>query len=233
MRSIALKLMLLAVTVVFATATQDTRSAGVTSPVVAGYEQLRRSNLADEKTMGEVLLGELNCLSCHTVSDPARNGIADRIATKPAPDLSEIGRRVTPDWLASYLADPHAEKPGSTMPDIFHSFAPQERDDMVERITHFLLRQGGEMESPEHRPFRFQATVERGRGLFHSIGCVACHAPEQSSEAPATPSVPLPNLAARTSVSALAEFLLEPDRVRPGGRMPSFYLSEEEATDIA
>jgi len=214
-------------------ATPGAQSTSVISPVVAGYEQLRRSDPADERTMGEVLLGELNCLSCHAVSDPARNSIADRIATKPAPDLSEIGRRVTPEWLATYLADPQAAKPGSTMPNVFHSFAPQERDDAVQKITHFLIRQGGEMESPGHPTFRFQATVERGRGLFHSIGCVACHAPEESSATPATPSVPLPNLAARTSVGALVEFLLDPDRVRPGGRMPSLYLSEDEATDIA
>ena len=210
-----------------------TQSASVTSPVVAGYEQLRLSNLAAERTKGELLLGELNCLSCHAVSDPARNGIAERISTKPAPDLSQIGQRVTPGWLASFLADPHEQKPGSTMPDIFHAFTPQQRDFVVERITHFLIRQGGEMESPDYRPFRFRATVERGRELFHSIGCVACHAPEQSSAAPATPSVPLPELAAKTSVGALTEFLLHPDRIRQGGRMPSFYLSEEEATDIA
>ncbi len=209
------------------------QSADVTAPVVAGYEQLRRSGLADEQTMGEVLLGELNCLSCHAVSDPARNGIADRISTKTAPNLSEIGQRVTPGWLASFIADPHEQKPGSTMPDVFHAFTPQQREFVVQRITHFLLRQGGEMESPDYRPFRFRATVERGRRLFHSIGCVACHAPENSSVAPAIPSVPLPELAAKTSVSALTEFLLQPDRVRHGGRMPSFYLSEEEATDIA
>ncbi len=210
-----------------------TQSASVTSPVVAGYEKLRGSNLADERIKGEVLLGELNCLSCHTVSDPARNGIADRISTKPAPDLSQIGQRVTPGWLASFLTDPHEQKPGSTMPNIFHAFSPQERDFVVERITHFLLRQGGEMESLDYRPFRFRATIERGRELFHSIGCVACHAPEPSSAAPATPSVPLPDLAAKTSVGALTQFLLQPDRIRQGGRMPSFYLSEEEATDIA
>ncbi len=201
--------------------------------MVAGYERLRSSGMADARAMGEVLLGELNCLSCHAVSDPARNGIAERITTKPAPDLSEIGRRATPGWLASYLADPHEHKPGSTMPDVFHSFSAQEREFVVDRITHFLMRHGGEMESPGFRPFRFEATVDRGRALFHSIGCVACHAPEGDDVAPAIPSVPLPDLAAKTSVSALTEFLLQPDRVRPGGRMPSLYLTADEAADIA
>ena len=212
---------------------QDGQSTGNAAPVVSGYERLRGLDTVDEQARGEVLLGELNCLSCHAVSDPARNPIAQRITTKPAPDLSDIGQRVTPDWLASYLTNPHEQKRGATMPDLLHSFAPQEREEMVEQLTHFLLSQSGEMESAEYLPFRFRATVERGREAFHSLGCAACHAPELPGATPSTPSVPLPDLAAKTSVGALTRFLMQPDRVRHGGRMPSFHLSEEEATTIA
>ena len=209
------------------------QSTASPEPVVAGYERLRASGAAYERARGEVLLGELNCLSCHTVSDPARNGIADRITTKPAPDLSAIGRRVTVAWLARYLADPAAVKPGATMPDVFAGLAAGERDEIVEKITHFLVAQSVAMEAPEHAPFRYRATVERGRTLFHSIGCVACHAAEEGAEDAETPSVPLGDLAARTSVSALAEFLRNPEEARPGGRMPSLYLTETEADDLA
>ncbi len=76
---------------------QDGQAAGNAAPIVPGYERLRGSNLVDDRARGEVLLGELNCLSCHAVSDPARNGIAQRIDTKPAPNLSDIGQRVTPE----------------------------------------------------------------------------------------------------------------------------------------
>ena len=218
---------------------QEGQAAGNAAPIVPGYERLRDSDVVDDRARGEVLLGELNCMSCHAVSDPARNAIAQRINTKPAPDLSDIGQRVTPEWLASYLANVHEQKPGSTMPDLFHSFAPRERDEIVEELTHFLLGQGGRMESAEYLPFRFRATVESGRLAFHSLGCAACHEADlpgvasTGPTAPATPSVPLPDLAAKTSVGALTRFLMQPDRVRHGGRMPSLHLTEEEATNIA
>ena len=215
-----------------AAATQDRLSDSVAA-VVAGYEHLRASAAVSETALGEVLLGELNCLSCHTVSDASRNGIADRITTKPAPDLSTIGRRATPGWLLSFLSDPHGQKPGTTMPDLLHDFPAAERAAIAERLVHFLVDQGGAMPSPSFEPFRFSATVERGRALFHSIGCVACHAGEGETSAPAIPDVPLPDLTAKTSVAALAEFLLDPMRVRHGGRMPSLYLTKAEAQDVA
>ena len=215
-----------------AAATQDRLSDSVTA-VVAGYEHLRASAAVSETVLGEVLLGELNCLSCHTVSDASRNGIADRITTKPAPDLSTIGRRATPGWLLRFLIDPHGQKPGTTMPDLLHDFPAAERAAIAERLVHFLVDESGAAASPSFEPFRFGATVERGRALFHSIGCVACHAGEGETSAPAIPDVPLPELAAKTSVAALTDFLLDPVSVRHGGRMPSLYLTNAEAQDLA
>ena len=200
-------------------------------PIVAGYEAMRVAGLADAAARGEILLGELNCLSCHLASD--QDGIGARITTKAAPDLSEIGRRSTAGWLAAYIADPQAQKPGTTMPDLFHHLSAADREAAAKQLTHFLIGESGTMESPEHRPFRYRAALERGRELFHFVGCVACHAPEEGDAASSIASVPLPDMAAKTSASALTQFLLDPLVARHGGRMPSLYLSDREAADIA
>ena len=55
---------------------QEGQAAGNAAPIVPGYERLRDSDVVDDRARGEVLLGELNCMSCHAVSDPARNAIA-------------------------------------------------------------------------------------------------------------------------------------------------------------
>ena len=199
------------------------------APVVPGYEYLRASNAVDESAMGEVLLSELNCISCHAGSGE----IASRIAAKPAPDLSAIGERVTPKWLAGYIRDPRGTKPGTTMPDVLHSVGAEERESVADAITHFLIGQSGTSDDSGYQPFRFGAMVKRGGRLFHTIGCVACHAPEGTADNFSIPSVPLPALASKTSVGALTEFLLNPESVRHGGRMPSFYLSDDEAADVA
>lgn len=221
----------------------QTGSAAPPAPVVPGYEHLRLAGAADDAALGEILLGELNCLACH---EPAP-AVAARIPSRTAPDLDRIAERATGKWLTDYLLAPHDEKPGSAMPDMLHSLDPDDREDAVRTIVGFLAHraetakaaassetaEAGDVlgDFPVHR---FGAAVERGRGLFHSVGCVACHAPGSAAgEDPAIPSVPLPDLTAKTSVDALAAFLLDPRAARPGGRMPPLHLAPEEAEDIS
>ncbi|MYF94066.1 MAG: hypothetical protein F4210_00860 [Holophagales bacterium] len=208
-------------------------------PVVSGYEHLRLAGAASDAELGELLLGELNCLSCHEAT-PA---LARRIPVRTAPDLDRIAGRATGRWLTDYLMAPHAQKPGSAMPEVLHSLEPDDREDAVRTLVGYLAHRGANADPDESPPdevalgdfpvHRFQATVERGRKLFHSVGCVACHAPEAAEGEPAIPSVPLPDLNAKTSVAALAEFLLDPRAARPGGRMPPLHLERKEAEAIA
>ena len=234
-----------AATVALGVAAQAQPAAqAVATPVVPGYEHLRLAGAAGDVALGEVLLGELNCLSCH---EPTTE-VSRRIPTRTAPDLAELNERVTVEWLTAYLTEPDDHKPGSTMPEVLHSLDPEGRNRVARSIARHLFYEQAPPETDgtpeaaedadggvaqEFPVFRFRATVERGRRLFHSIGCVACHAPEASGAEPAIPSVPLPDLAAKTSVAALTRFLLDPRSVRPSGRMPSLYLTPGEAEDLA
>ena len=213
------------------------------APVVPGYEHLRHAGAADEAALGEILLGELNCLSCHAAT-PA---VAERIPTRTAPDLDRIGERATGRWLIDYLKAPHEQKPGSAMPEILHSLAPDDRSRAARTIVGYLALRGAEAKLDEALPEstagddtwddfsvpRFRAAVERGQRLFHSVGCVACHEPDSADGSAAIPSVPLPDLNAKMSAGALAEFLLDPRAARPSGRMPPLHLAPNEAEDIA
>ncbi|MDE2921637.1 MAG: hypothetical protein OYL92_16430 [Acidobacteriota bacterium] len=227
----------------------QTGSAEPPAPVVPGYEHLRLAGAADDAALGELLLAELNCLSCHAPTD----AVAERIPTRAAPDLDRIAERATGRWLTDYLVAPHAKKPGSAMPDVLHSLEPDDRKDVASTLVGYLAHRGSGSANPdnpeprggtpdmpvaaealgEFHVHRFRATVERGRRLFHSVGCVACHAPDGAEGEPAIPSVPLPDLNAKTSVAALAEFLLDPRAARPGGRMPPLHLERKEAEAIA
>ncbi|MXX62328.1 MAG: c-type cytochrome [Holophagales bacterium] len=215
----------------------QTGSADPPAPVVPGYEHLRLAGAASDAELGELLLGELNCLSCHEPT-PA---LARRIPVRAAPDLDRIAERATGRWLADYLMAPHVQKPGSAMPEVLHSLEPDDREDAVRTLVGYLAHRGANADPDESSSdevalgdfpvHRFQASVERGRRLFHAVGCVACHAPE-GAEGTGIPSVPLPDLDAKTSVTALVEFLLDPRAARPGGRMPPLHLEREEAEAI-
>ncbi len=120
---------------------------------------------------GSLLISELRCAACHT--NVARNSIPE----KTAPDLAEVGTRVTSAYLQRFLASPLTAHPGTTMPDVLASRPESERQKIAEAITHFLVAQ-----STAVAPFEPTGPVDHAQGkeLFHSVGCVACHGPKDA-----------------------------------------------------
>lgn len=197
---------------------------------------------------GRVLIGELNCAACHAASD-----LGDQLLTKTSPDLTHVGARVTPQYLRKFLASTHTVKPGTTMPDLLQGVPEGERGEAVESLVHFLVSHGGPID--QRSSGASIGEIDSGRDLFHSIGCVACHQPidppakhkidaaqaaDDDEEKPddkliaaLQPSAPLPPLAMKTTVTALAEFLHDPLAARPAGRMPAFHFGPGEPRALA
>ena len=190
--------------------------AGEASPVIGG---LARPERLSPGISGAVLISELGCAACHSATRA-------ELAAKPGPDLSAVGARVHGAHLREFIANPAATKPGTTMPDVLGHLPAAERRDTAEALAHYLASLGGA--SPAFTP-PVPAAVERGRKLYHAVGCAACHSPET----PLADSVPLGPVAGKYSVASLAKFLEDPLAVRPGGRMPDARLDHFEAVDIA
>ncbi|MCI0339902.1 MAG: c-type cytochrome [Planctomycetales bacterium] len=79
-------------------------------PAVAGGDGKR----------GERLVKELGCLGCHRVTDPpaetertAGKGLRDH-----GPELSRIGAKTTPEWIAAWVRDPRHYSKNSRMPNL-------------------------------------------------------------------------------------------------------------------
>ena len=197
-------------------------------PIVPGYERWtqvpERFSLEEQ---GELLLGELNCVGCHTATAELR----ERLDSKPPPDLSTVGARLRPEYFRRFLAFPHPVKPGLTMPDLFHAASLDVRHRQVEALTHFLALKGGPLPVWDGSE-ALASELEAGKRTFETLGCVACHAPEATLES-ATPSVPLGDLAQKTTVNRLQDFLLHPHRLRPRSRMPRFRLGLSQAHAVA
>jgi len=194
-------------------------------PAVPGYTILKDQAKADLAAQGQILLGELSCLQCHAAPNQKQ------ILTKGAPDLADIGSRITPQFLYSYLLAPHAVRPGTTMPDIFHASEAKAKAGAAEMLTHFLISLGGPMKNEPGSGNALQ--LSHGKALYHSVGCVACHAPEKNRDAISIPSIPIDGLAKKTTADKLTAFLLDPLKTRPHSRMPSSNLNGDEARAIA
>ena len=201
---------------------------------VAGFERFPK-DMRDEA--GLLMLGELGCVHCHDFGQQER-----QISAKAAPDLSEVAFRSDPAFLAEYIANPQQTHPGTTMPDVLGGGETEtdtsvdtktDADAKARAITHYLVARST-------KPFRRTApdlvAVQRGRELYNTVGCVACHVahPGEKDEQLFDGAIrPFPELIAKYSVNGLKEFLRDPLHVRRSGRMPSLRLSEREADDIA
>ncbi len=191
-------------------------------PVVPG---LHGNHHLDQSQSGWVLLGELGCMSCH-------KGDANSVLrNKGAPDLTRVGDRLSPDYLRRFIANPTKVRPGVTMPDLLQGKTATERATIADAITHFLL----EKEMGTFDQGKLDGAPDIGRQLFHEIGCVACHNPrdEKGNELPDPGLLALGHLPQKYSQGSLSEFLFNPHRVMPAGRMPDFGLSRKEANDLA
>ena len=189
-------------------------------PVVPGVERLRQSTASDPALRGRILLQELACTACHE---------ADALVPRKAPDLSRIGGRVTKTWLRRFLIDPQGTKPGTTMPDPMPGLDAKSRAENVDLLVHYLASRGGPLAGAKIAAS--PGLAERGRGLFHSIGCVACHTPEGSKPGPT--DVPLGDLARKTTIDELVQFLLDVKTTRPSARMPDLRLEAKDAKALA
>ena len=186
---------------------------------------------------GEILLSEMNCTACH---DPGP--LKDRLASRPSPRLDTAhGVKSTPQWLREFLIHPQAESPGTLMPDMLAGLDEAKRAEVAEALTHYLVSlRGPEKTEPVGQN---PAAIALGKSLYHTLGCVQCHAPEEPPagktdakgelEELAKTSVPLGDLAKKYTVTELAAFLRDPLKSRPGGRMPSLKLNLVEARAIA
>jgi mono/diheme cytochrome c family protein len=180
---------------------------------------------------GLLLLAELNCTACHAAPEAWQ----ERLKAKPGPDLGAVGSRLDADTLWLMIRSPQSRKKGTQMPGLF---AGEEGDEeKVEALVEYL----GAMKW--NAPQVPAGDAERGKVLYHKVGCVACHEPAKDVRPPKVPadaevekpgnaSVPIA-LADAYDFTALSWFLKQPHTFRPSGRMPDMRLSEQEASDIA
>ncbi|MEO2092248.1 MAG: c-type cytochrome, partial [Gemmataceae bacterium] len=207
------------------------------APVIPGLAKLppatdedvtgpKRKHPLSEAEVGQLLIAELKCAACHTRKvDPP-------LPDRAAPDLSDVGWRVSPEYLQRFIEAHASAHAGTTMPDLLAAEPAGRRDAIAEALTHFLIAQ-----SPhkfERQPVAPKEVAD-GKTLFHTVGCVACHSPRDETGKVALHEgvVELGHVGGKYSLASLGDFLFQPARVRPSGRMPDMKLTPAEAKAVA
>lgn len=190
-------------------------------PVVPGYERFADVEDVADAQKGMLLLNELNCMSCH------KGQSSFAMAPKQAPILTGIGGRVLPEYFESFVLDPHGVKPGTMMPNVLAGKPEAEQKEIANAIGQFLASTGKTAKRGSNA-----ALIVEGKKFYHSIGCVACHDPQNEDKHIAT-SIPFGELDEKYTLSGLTTFLQNPMHTRPSGRMPAFNYERNELGAIA
>ncbi len=231
-------------------------------PFVAGYDRFFSKSDSVDSDAGELLLTELSCTACHQAEK--------WLSPKGGPELNGVLTRLQPSWVRSYLNAPSESKPGGLMPHLLHQIPESARSAAIDALLAYLstseavepkiVASGG---NPVAHEFWLKGDRDRGRELYHEIGCVACHAVDADFQlTKTTPSdlerkieslglepdeleemglvvpkpvqpVPMSDVARKYTLRSMSMFLIAPHLVRPSGRMPSLKLQPHEAADIA
>ena len=167
----------------------------------------REEGLAER---GRELVQELGCVNCHASQSP-------QLVAHPGPDLADAGWRLNPSWVYKWLDNPKAFRAGAAMPSTAN--AEHRRD-----IAAYLATVRSQRTQPRVRAPR-PLDIAKGAELFGSIGCAACHRREDG--------LALDGLGSKTQLWDLSQFLADPAKFDPSGRMPSMLLTREEPFHLA
>ena len=131
-------------------------------PLVTGFGRFHAATPTAEG--GRLLYNELGCVNCH--------GGATGLPALRGPALATVTQRVRSDWLRQFIADPASVHPGTVMPQ---ALANVDARTLV-AIEHYLASLKPKA-APKAPAKILHVNGARGGELFHTLGCVACHAP--------------------------------------------------------
>ncbi|MEQ8766973.1 MAG: PA14 domain-containing protein [Planctomycetota bacterium] len=209
---------------------------------------------------GEALLAERGCLSCHSAPPVAIERLSPNPAPRLADVGARLTPQYLRHYLeAPHTIRPGARMPDllggledtkrrAAVEDLVQFLAslggPIDHDPSAGGLEELesgrrLFHESGCIAC--HAPIEPVEALERPYGHYSDAELNAFFEEEDEGlfEIPAIPGAWVPtdirlaDLAERTSVDALSAFLRDPESVRPGGRMPSLSLTEEEAKDLA
>lgn len=173
---------------------------------------------------GEQLVHALRCAACHQIpGEPA---------PRRAPALDRLQGNMSPAWLVDWLTAHPADAPSAgggrsgQMPSF--GFSKQEAAD----IAAYLIDRS--QPPPRAAPDSQNKKTDRGKGreLFLTRGCLACHQLGEMGAASRFSGGDLTHIAAKRPADFFARWLTDPAKINQDHRMPLFALSSEERQNL-
>ena len=136
------------------------------STPVSGDTFTLPQNAGSDPTAGASLYGESFCASCHAVQNAAGNVVGGDVG----PELTRIGNKVRPEWLAAWIKNPRLYDPRTRMPRYRFS------DAQVTVLTGYLrAKSDSDFLANIHLDPATPEQITHGKLLLTEYGCASCH----------------------------------------------------------
>lgn len=203
---------------------------------------------------GRQIYERRGCHGCHKI-----DGISDELK-KIGPTLTHVSAKLDPNFVPRWIAGPRKFYPETAMPHAFGHAIPSketfpnyiehtehqlgegyfdeqhkemERDEavVIESIAAYLSAQSKELELDEPPAEAGDAT--KGEALVKVVNCLGCHKLDQMSAEGQGYAPDLSKIGSKTNRKWLYNWLRDPKKYWPDGKMPNPRLTDAEANDVA
>ncbi len=187
-------------------------------------------------TAGASLYGESFCATCHSMQNAAGNLVGGDIG----PELTKVGSKVKPQWLAAWLRDVNHYDPDTAMPH--YRFDEKQ----VALLTGFLgSKTDSDFLANVHLDAATPEQIQHGKQLATEYGCAACHQingiKKPENFAPDLTRVGSRSLAVlafaegvpHTLPDYIAAKIRDPRAFGPGLKMPQFSLTPQQVDALS
>jgi mono/diheme cytochrome c family protein len=197
--------------------------------VVANWS--KKPDLVDQ---GELRFRQMFCSTCHALA-VTRAGETKLVGGDIGPELTKVGSKVEPQWLAAWLRNPQGYLPHSTMPRYEWS------DEDLFKVTQYVEAKLTDPDLLSDVPQLGTPTdgeTKLGRRLFLEKGCASCHLIEgmgtQKDFGPDLSALGGKNVSQlefgtskipRNLISYIEAKITDPLSVNPAARMPQYHLT--------
>jgi mono/diheme cytochrome c family protein len=135
-------------------------------PKIAAKQSTAASIDTSAAAEGTSLYGQSFCASCHATQNAGGNLVGGDLG----PELTRIGSKAKPEWLAEWVRDPNGYDADTTMPHYRFN------DKQVTLLTSYLLSKiDSDLLANVKLEPATQQQIDHGRALVVEYGCASCH----------------------------------------------------------
>jgi mono/diheme cytochrome c family protein len=139
--------------------------SGYASKLAAGQAKPATTD-ASTLAEGASLYGQSFCASCHA----AQNAGGNLVGGDLGPEITRIGSKVKPEWLAEWIRDPNGYDATTTMPHYRFD------DKQVGLLSNYLMsKTDSDLLAGVKLEPATQQQIDHGRVLVTESGCASCH----------------------------------------------------------